>query len=847
LEQTDGSSGFLASDVLHELLNSTGTVRAAILNACESHETASALAQQGIAAVGMQESLRSEAATHFSRSLYESLASGLSFDMAVNCARFTVRLECGADRKDWWVPVVLLPGAMADLFVLEQPVTVIQVISSPEGANILLDGINTGKRTPDTLMIDDRRTHRITVHKSNYEDPVLQEISGRSTRQPVRLEFILRPKTGLVKVCSNCPKTNILLISHQRDKCRLLGITGKDGMLGPSTVPVGQYYLEATHEWLKSGELPGRVDASKEITVRQGRTTNVTLNLPGRSITWTNFATIVFGKSVIESDRTKKILSIILITLVLSAGFISSIYYLSERSRVSKEEVQGTFAPERRTKALPIEDSVAIPEGNLFKGHWDGSVSSHLLQKYGLARGSALTQLIRIPERTVKLEGFFIDKYEVTNAKYRVFLEYVRRTGDRTMCHPDEPLGKDHTPKYWHDPLFNKDDQPVVGVDWYDAYAYAQWSGARLPAEDEWELAARGPGKRPYPWGSAYSGDFYIGGGPQRVGTLPIDSNSVPVGMGCNVAEWTASFQADSRFVIFRGGAWGHIPGDIYALTFLRFYAQCTHREKSIGFRCAWDTEPTAPAETVRIEGGEVKLGGDNTPLLSLIRRHADSVAVPRKAFFSDESTVARVRTYRIDKYEVTNAKYRVFLEYVRRTGDRTMCHPDEPLGKDHTPKYWHDPLFNKDDQPVVGVDWYDAYAYAHWAGGRLPTGNEWEFAARGVTKNLYPWGDEFDKTRCVCAESGATTTENVNSYVRACSPNGVFHMSGNVMEWTAEDFRHGTAGAKVLRGGSWKTACEIYGLTYLRQLGARREHRDNDVGFRCVILDRTNGGQSKR
>ena len=93
------------------------------------------------------------------------------------------------------------------------------------------------------------------------------------------------------------------------------------------------------------------------------------------------------------------------------------------------------------------------------------------------------------PVHTVHLDAFYIDKYEVTVAQYK---QFISSTG-----HP-EPT------KRWDDPQYNQPNYPVVGVTWYDAMAYAEWSGKRLPTEAEWEKAARGglTGKK-YPWGNA--------------------------------------------------------------------------------------------------------------------------------------------------------------------------------------------------------------------------------------------------------------------------------------------------------------------------------------------------------
>lgn len=245
------------------------------------------------------------------------------------------------------------------------------------------------------------------------------------------------------------------------------------------------------------------------------------------------------------------------------------------------------------------------------------------------------------PARKVRLRGFAIDRYEVTNAQYRRFLEAIARTGDHGRCHPDEPKGKDHTPRYWGDynPLlaqpdyartapfgrgtFTGPDLPVVGVDWYDAYAYAAWVGKRLPSEAEWEAAARGRDGRRWPWGNEWQWGRANTGGEKKGQDVPTKGfekdgyiyvapvGSFPAGRspcGCddmagNAAEWCADwYQVDyyrtapavdpqgpgsGRLRVVRGGGSANLPSLVRCAQ--RFAYEPEFRTFTLGFRCARD------------------------------------------------------------------------------------------------------------------------------------------------------------------------------------------------------------------------------------------------------------------
>ena len=279
-----------------------------------------------------------------------------------------------------------------------------------------------------------------------------------------------------------------------------------------------------------------------------------------------------------------------------------------------------------------------------------------------------------------------------------------------------------------------------------------------------------------------------------------------------------------------------------------------------------------------------------SAPKLEAVKDDGTMLEIPAGAFYmgvkaTNEAETAdewpgrevKLSAFLIDRYEVTNKQYAAFLEWLGRHKDpakaHKACSPLEPSGKDHTPAVWkQDPRFSGDPLPVVGVDWFDAYAYAAWAGKRLPSEAEWERAARGTDARLWPWGD-WAPERTVWAEglcgfpvrtradvgrflewakTAPRLVQPVDALPAGAAPEGPLHMAGNVAEWTndwyAEDYylrcynqgldqdppgpQSGTR--RVTRGGSWVDGHpRALSTTFRYQVAP--ETRDLWLGFRCA------------
>ena len=261
--------------------------------------------------------------------------------------------------------------------------------------------------------------------------------------------------------------------------------------------------------------------------------------------------------------------------------------------------------------------------------------------------------------------------------------------------------------------------------------------------------------------------------------------------------------------------------------------------EKSVG--------PFTPPGMVRVRGGEFPLGVAYTGLKALTPNSA-----PRHEVVIGE--------FCMDVCEVTNAQ---FAAFVRAGGYGEDAYWVEAPGVDRSgftdaegkpgPEAWHKGACPEGsaNQPVVGISWYEAAAYARWAGKRLPTEAEWECAGTAVfetadgvpEKRKFPWGDAYVKGRAHLSDSGKAAASDVGSWPDDKSASGCCDMLGSVREWTASPYaaypgsacqdRKFGAGMVVLRGRCFADSQIGAELTNRRAMD--KGGRDSKVGFRCA------------
>ena len=284
-------------------------------------------------------------------------------------------------------------------------------------------------------------------------------------------------------------------------------------------------------------------------------------------------------------------------------------------------------------------------------------------------------------------------------------------------------------------------------------------------------------------------------------------------------------------------------------------------------------------SEMIRVPSGPFVMGSDR---IDKDLRRSSEIGVGKPLFVDEHPQhTIDLPTFYIDRYEVTNARYREFViqknywvpqsfkddgyllsprvlaaaddETLRRLAVDTfrLDIDTRDMGREALLEAIARHQQAQDRLPVTGVSWRDANDYCHWAGKRLPTEPEWEKAARGTDGREFPWGNEWSPGKAnvgAVSNGGDPGVMPVGSFPDGASPYGVDDMAGNVMEWVADWYQPYSGNNyhsenfgqrfRVIRGGGWGgvghyVISHFYRSAYRFYL--RPELAFNDLGFRCA------------
>lgn len=229
--------------------------------------------------------------------------------------------------------------------------------------------------------------------------------------------------------------------------------------------------------------------------------------------------------------------------------------------------------PDLPAPSLVDEDMVLIPGETAIIGS-DRNDLDRIVKTWNVERDMLMDET---PKHMLSIRGFYLDRYEVTNAQYKQFVEATR--------YPPPP--------HWLGGTYpeNTGNHPVTFVSWEDAQAYAQWAGKRLPTAEEWELAARGTDGQMFPWGNSLDLPAVNIHNPEQgvaaVGSYAQDVSPYQIyDLGGNVMEWTLTpYGEEKDFFVLKGSAWNGQPFEARCANNTPAYAE--YRLEHVGFRCA--------------------------------------------------------------------------------------------------------------------------------------------------------------------------------------------------------------------------------------------------------------------
>ena len=473
-----------------------------------------------------------------------------------------------------------------------------------------------------------------------------------------------------------------------------------------------------------------------------------------------------------------------------------------------------------------------------------------LLRRYAALIGASpsLLEQLRGGSEPYRLKPLLVDGCEVNQGQFRRFVNWRAAQVSPPPVFRATPPNWEFKSQTQAHQLLGQLEVAAGGLSFHDAWAYCRAAGGRLPTAAEFEAIASGAEHRLYPWGDEFHNSAWPNIDPtlniaQQCGAHP--ATDTPEGvhdLGSSLLEWVSGETGGG--VLMGGNAW-HRPRELHALNFIRRPAALDFRSAYTGFRCVYDEMPPITlgpdnelmvmlpwggnGPVVRVAGGERRLGPPpESRIVPLLRAMRDeNIGVLRNLPLTPATLDIQVM-----RHEVSRRLYARFLrDPLVRWG--FFNHPMQPPYIRHQPEDWGRQQ-EQPEHPVTGISWWSAWAFAEWAGGALPTAEQWQ-ALAGAGLQRFPYGNEYEQGRAVDRNYSEEGVGSASADASSDdSAHGVIGFGGNVAEWTGTSVLRGNAFNVVVKGGSYLMPAD--GSQVAQTSETVPDYRADDLGFRLVF-----------
>lgn len=487
-----------------------------------------------------------------------------------------------------------------------------------------------------------------------------------------------------------------------------------------------------------------------------------------------------------------------------------------------------------------------------------------LLKKYlpRIAKKPTLIEQFKRQSREINLNNLWVDSCEVTQGQFARFANWQAFHNTSLTIDVEQPKSWNYLSQTAKHKILGKLVTPVSGVSFFDGFSYCQAANGRLPNSDEFEAISRSKKQWLYPWGNQvikqpwryYDPILNISESCGVYQNAKTDNGIYD--LSNNVSEWTI----DKNKAVLMGGNGYQRPAALYALSLIKRDAPKDFRSQWTGFRCVYDmptknnTQTISAADLTKkhqlpwkgsstliaVRPGSYTIGMPKNSKIAKLLRAMDKADLNdyknNTAILTQLANQTHAQNFSMMRFEVSVSQYRHFLAdplvYIG-----FYNHKKQPEHIRLTPNNWQAQQQNL-NHPIVGISWWNAWAFANWIGGRLPSIEEWQ----GVANNgfsLFPYGNYYQSGRAVDRlynkNPANRPTQPLSIYAsNDGSKQHILGLSGNVAEWTNTTVLKGNSFLVVIKGGSYLMP-KLGGQ--VGQSGeAPPDYKSSDVGFRVVF-----------